>query len=633
MKTLIEHKYFFLIFIVSLAIYAQTTSYKFVFDDQNLIVKNQLIKSFSYIPDIFTKEFFNEPGKDTGYYRPLINFSFLIEYKLWKLNPTGFHITNNIIHAINTLLVSLLLLSFTKNKTLSLFCAFFFSIMPIHTSAVAYIPGRTDLLNTFFTILSLLLFLKHQTDKKIIYLISALISFFLSLLCKETSIVLPALIALYTYLNGTIKHNKTTILGFIATATAFILIRASITSMPPDALITKDIFLRVFTINKILFHYILLMLFPNNLHFERMTQILPISAPSIITAIIGNIILLCCFVAFCRKEKLCLFMGTFFILFLLPTIHIIPIFVEGRLFTAEHFLYLPSIAFITIIGIMLHKIFKTHKKTKTIIQITLAIWSIFFILQTINTNKTYANESIFYRHNLSYTPYSTRMLNNYANLLSSKGEFEKAFNVYLKSIEINPKNANTLYNLGTLFISTNQHKKAIAALKKAIALNPNRAVYYNNLGIAYSKLKKYRDAFIWQEKAHKLDISDADYIYNLGIFSLALKEYDQAKMYFNKAVNIRKQPEYLASLAATYFSEKKYKEALKYNMEALKIAPDDQEALFNTAICYLSMNDQQRALNILKRTVSVNPKTVIAQKAAYEINKLAKKTKRIASRT
>lgn len=634
MKTLAKYKYYFLLFLTAIALYAQTASYGFVFDDKNLIERNHLIKDTRFISEIFSKEFFNEPGTETGYYRPLINFSFLLEYKIWKLSPTGFHITNILLHAINAILVMLLMQCITEKKKLSFWTAFIYCILPVHTSAVSYIAGRTDLLNTLFTLSSILLFLQYDKTKRYSLLSISLICFLLSLLAKETSILLPIFLSLYFYINKNLKDplNLKVIASFFITAVIFLIVRSLVTSMPSSDLLESNLFLRLFTINKILFDYLILIIFPHNLHFEKMTEIIPLADITIITALIANMLLLFIFWKIARREKLYFLLGMFFILFMLPTIHIIPIYVQGRLFTAEHFLYMPVIGVLAIFAILLEKFINRYKKSTKPITIILIIWSLFLIHETITTNTTYANNSVFYQHNLKYTPYSIRLLNNYGNHLSAKNKINEAMQQYTTALKENPLHANTLYNTGTLFIKTGDFQKAVTFIEKAIEQNPLRDVFHNNLSVAFSKQNKYRKAIEAQKKALALNPAETDYIYNLGIFSLALKEYKQAREFFTKAAAQSPQSDYFSAIASVDFAEKKYKDALHNNLKAIKLSPHNQEALYNAAICYLTQKNKTEALKYFKKVIAVDPGNVFSQKAAYEISKISKSSKRLTNR-
>ena len=52
------------------------------------------------------------------YYRPFQHLSMLLDYGIWHLNPAGYHVTNIILHTINSLLVFLLGYHFMKNRNL-----------------------------------------------------------------------------------------------------------------------------------------------------------------------------------------------------------------------------------------------------------------------------------------------------------------------------------------------------------------------------------------------------------------------------------------------------------------------------------------------------------------------------------
>lgn len=634
MKNILKYKYYLILFIVALSVYAQTATYKFIFDDKNLIERNHLIKNSKFIPEIFSKEFFNEPGTKTGYYRPLVNFSFLLEYKLWKLNPSGFHITNILLHAINTIFTMLLLLYLTKRKKLAFVLALIFAVLPVHTSAVAYIAGRTDLLNTLFALSSLLLFFKYQNTKKYIPLILSLLCFLLSLLAKETSILLPVFIAFYLYSKNEIKNLSSIKIAslFFITAGCFMVVRGFVTSMPPGSLLGNNLFLRLFTINRILFDYIMLVIFPNNLHFEKMTQIMPLTNVKTIVALIINPLLLLGFFKAAKQNKQYYLSGLFFILFILPTIHLIPIYVQGRLFTAEHFLYMPVIGLLAILGLLVLDITTKYKKTITPLKIILPLWGLFLIIKTVSANYSYSDNGVFYADNLKHTPYSIRLLNNYGNYLSDRNKINEARMQYDTALKEDPNHANTLYNIGTLFIKTGEFAKATDAINKAIEKNPHRDVFYNNLSVAYSKQQKYKEAFTAQKKALTLNPSESDYTYNLGVFSMALNNYKQARIFFTQAANNNPQASYFSAIASVDFVEKKYKDALMNNLKALEFTPNQQETLYNTAICYLTLNNKPAGLEYLKKVIEVNPNNVFAQKASYEINKISKPTRRLKPR-
>ncbi len=149
------------------------------------------------------------------FFRPLISLSFFVDYKLWGLNPAGYHITNIFIHSLNAFLVSIIVLFLMKKEysyagagNLAFFSGLLFLIMPCHTEAVSWISGRCDVIATFLFLLSFCSYLSYKKYNKLQYLLASLLFFVLALFSKESVIIYPLVILsfeLYSYIE---KENK-----------------------------------------------------------------------------------------------------------------------------------------------------------------------------------------------------------------------------------------------------------------------------------------------------------------------------------------------------------------------------------------------------------------------------------------
>lgn len=137
-----------------------------------------------------------------GFFRPLFVLSLAADAYVWRQSALGFHLTNVIIHALNSLLVIMLSLALTERaglasqqrRPLSLAAGLIFLLHPSHTEAVTWISGRADLLSSFFCLTALLLFVSHTSEaRRPLRLSLALTSFALALLSKESAVSLPLL--------------------------------------------------------------------------------------------------------------------------------------------------------------------------------------------------------------------------------------------------------------------------------------------------------------------------------------------------------------------------------------------------------------------------------------------------------
>src|SRR3990170_6294448 len=128
-----------LILIISIAIYSNTLKNGFVYDDEFTIVNNTLIKNFSNISKLFTKEYFTTSAEMS--YRPVVTFTYFIDYSLYGIKPWGYHLTNLILHAMNgVILYTFLTLLFKPSQSsifnLQLLISLLFATHPVLTEAV-----------------------------------------------------------------------------------------------------------------------------------------------------------------------------------------------------------------------------------------------------------------------------------------------------------------------------------------------------------------------------------------------------------------------------------------------------------------------------------------------------------------
>ena len=147
------------------AIYSNTFQAPFVFDDQHTIQENAKIRNLHnfYTPDVLRSP------------RPLVDFTFALNYHFGKLQVFGYHLVNLFIHIANGILVFFLSrmlfrkLSGADNPNsylAALFAALIFIAHPLQTQAVTYIAQRYTSMAAFFYLGSVLSY-HHCTGCKI----------------------------------------------------------------------------------------------------------------------------------------------------------------------------------------------------------------------------------------------------------------------------------------------------------------------------------------------------------------------------------------------------------------------------------------------------------------------------------
>ena len=195
-----------------------------------------LSDDFVQIGKVLHRDFSVAWGQEHGgFFRPLFILSYIIDSRIWHARPFGFHLTNILLHALNSLLVLKLgrcLFQDLKLPAKSLkaatgAAAVLFLVHPSHTEAVTWISGRADLLATFFCLSALWSYCAFVNARGIAYLVLALGLGAAALLAKESAICLPVLILIVGLYFSRGRKVLADLGSFVVMLIAFILVRAA----------------------------------------------------------------------------------------------------------------------------------------------------------------------------------------------------------------------------------------------------------------------------------------------------------------------------------------------------------------------------------------------------------------------
>lgn len=182
-----------LIFIPVL-VYIQVLSLGFtMLDDTIFIVENQLYnKDLANIVQSFQRGLFN-PEQDI-YYRPVFLVDFILESRLFGINAAGYHFSNLVFHVLCVVLLFFFLKAVRIKQTDAFILSLFFALHPVLVQAVAWIPGRNDMLLMIFFLASVLLALKYVRKPDWYLLLLQGITMLIALFTKETAVIIPVII-------------------------------------------------------------------------------------------------------------------------------------------------------------------------------------------------------------------------------------------------------------------------------------------------------------------------------------------------------------------------------------------------------------------------------------------------------
>ncbi|MFN8708214.1 MAG: hypothetical protein ACK50J_16170 [Planctomyces sp.] len=198
-----------LLFLLGCGVFAPTFQTDFLnWDDPAYITHNELIKSWSpqNLGLVATESV-------TRNYAPITIFSFLLDHTFWGMNPSGYHATNVLLHALNGLLVYLLVAQVTGNKSVGWVTAALFLVHPVQVETVAWISSRKGILSGTFILAALLHRLRPAASPgEDGWYIGMLVA---ALLSKALAVVVPPIVLFYDLLVRREKFSDAVVRQFI----------------------------------------------------------------------------------------------------------------------------------------------------------------------------------------------------------------------------------------------------------------------------------------------------------------------------------------------------------------------------------------------------------------------------------
>jgi len=139
---------FSIIAFIPVLVYLNSLENTFVYDDYLTVANNYFIRDWGYFSALFNQKYFAISNELT--YRPVVTFSYFVDYTLWETKPWGFHLTNILIHTINIFLVYSFARRLVNNTLTAFISSLIFSIHPVFTETVNAISYREDLFSATF---------------------------------------------------------------------------------------------------------------------------------------------------------------------------------------------------------------------------------------------------------------------------------------------------------------------------------------------------------------------------------------------------------------------------------------------------------------------------------------------------
>lgn len=564
-----KNKYLWTVVFIVVAgfiLYAPNLHNRLFWDDNDWIVNNPYVHNLAWnnLKFIFSHDALAGINLRSNYYRPVLFFTFMLNYIIAGVKPLIYHLTNNLIHIANALLLFFLLDKFLKKRFVAILASLLFLIHPLQTEAITYISGRGDPMSVLFMLLALLFFLKSEsTTSQVVggkwrWKLLSLGLLVLALLSRETAFLFPLylMVFLIAFIHRerfwvSFKKSFVKALPYFGTSLVYGISRLTVFNFQNTLnfyqqanAYSTHLSYRLYTFFHVLVVYFKLIFVPTGLHMEReaVANGSLFQWPAWLGALMAAAIILALFLLYKKERKnpapagqnqistfrLWFFAWGFFFLNLAPTSGIIPI----NALIYEHWLYFSLFGFFALLAFYLDRIFNfLRSKTRPLAYIAVILFSAYLAflgVQTVRRNILWGKIDVFYQNILKYEPQSIRVLNNLALYYSDHDKLKEAEDLYWRIVGFNDIIPAPYYNLGNILRDRKDYAGALELYKKAIELDPYFSYAYMNTAAIYAQQGLLDNALDYLEKLKAVRPTDALVYFNIGRVQFALGQKEKA---------------------------------------------------------------------------------------------------------
>ena len=504
-----------LIILVTIMVYLPALHGGFVWDDYTLITGNRLIKA----SDGLYRYWFTTEAAE---YYPLTGSMRWLEWRLWGMAPMGYHAVNVLLHAVDSVLVWIVL---RRLKILGAWLtALVFAIHPVNVATVAWISEQKNTLSMLFYAVTILLYLRFSEEGRWRWYGLSLVAFVLALLSKTAVVMLPVVLwGCVWWMRGKVQAKD-----LLQTAPFFVL------SL-------------VFGIVTIWFHHThalkVLAIQPESFAFRLAAAgwapwfylskaLLPVNLMAVypkwmidtsywVSYVPGALVITSLMAFWWNRDDggRPLFFGLgYFVVMLFPVLGFFYQSFYRYSFVADPWQYYSIVG---VIGLVVAAAMAIGRRLSRQQQSWGAVAGLAVLLVlgsgTWNRANVYGSEETFWQDTVSRNPQAWVAHYNLGNWQLQAGRFDKAIVQFRDAVRLRPDLAKVHINLGIALAQDDKLPEAIEQFERALQINPSLFEVHSNLGHALILLGKVPEAISHWEQALRIQPDSAEVHYDLGL--------------------------------------------------------------------------------------------------------------------
>lgn len=593
----------------------------FVYDDDLLITANPLVKA----PDGLYRFWFTDESID---YWPVVNTTFWVEWRLWATDPTGYHVTNLLLHIGDTLLIWAILRRLRIPG--AFLAALLFGVHPVNVESVAWISQRKNLLAMLFALLSVLCFLQGDAASEAAPAAArvppvfgrwdwlSLAAFTLAMLSKTSAAFVPLVLLGITLWRGAVtRRDLLRTLPFVVVAAALVRLTVWFRPHGGDAPVaTATPIERVLGAGSVVWFYLSRAMLPVNLAFLYPQWQVDVHQWRYWLASLG-VIAFTGLLWWYRDGwgRAGMFAWGYYCLALLPVLGFIDVGYMQHLPVADHYQHFALIG-VTGVAAAGWSVWQRTARggTRRVAGVIAAAAVTALMVLTWKQSRLYADPISLYEASLQQNPDSWVAHNNLGAALVDTGRLTDAIDHYRTALRLHPDYAAAQYNWGNALLRSGRIDDAREHYEEALRLQPDYPEAEHNLGVTFTQTGQIEQAIAHYEQAVRLKPNYPDAQNNLGSALLQAGKLQEAIEHFEQAVQLKPDfPSAQYNLGLALAQADRPQEAVAHFREALRLKPDYPEAQNNLGSALLQTGHAEEAIGHFGQALRLKPNFTFAE--------------------
>ena len=408
-------------------------------------------------------------------YLPVTILTYQVDVLIAGLEPSFFHFTDLLLHAVNAALLTVILLRLTRSNLAALLCGLLFAVHPIQTEAVLWASSRKDLLSATFALLSLLSYVRYIQERENRHRLWSITFYGLGLLSKIAIFPLPLLFLILDARDGndtrTMLREK---LPYAVIATVLLVVGVIAGNQFALALNPLEVLLLAVKSTTFLLWQMIWPLRLAFLHLQR--EPITILDPLFTGCLVVFVGLWVTLAILLKKRIFLPALGlAMFLLLLLPTFAAAQ---KGGIvfFTSDKYAYLPFAGLLITVGVFVRWLEESWRSVLLPVTILILFLSGLLTLRTRSILPAWANAESIEQSVLNVDPGNAVALSNLGLLLEKQDRWDDALANFQSAIKNDPLYAVPYFNAAAALRHLGRESEALTVYENLIPMLTEREV-------------------------------------------------------------------------------------------------------------------------------------------------------------